>query len=47
MTLHPQGKAGVNISKAKYYSLRRAIVFTNGKPGDDLYRTGKGGSTQA
>ena len=34
LTLHPQGKAGVNISKQKYDQIRRAIIDSLGKHGE-------------
>jgi len=34
LTLHAQGKAGVNISKQKYVQNRRAIIDSLGKHGE-------------
>lgn len=36
MTLHPQGKAGVNIEKDKYDEMRRALLKVIPKGGDGV-----------
>ena len=36
MTLHPEGKAGVNVDKRKYDSMRRAILKVVGRGRDGV-----------
>ncbi len=37
MTLHPEGKAGVNIDKVKYDAVREAILAAIGEQGELLF----------
>lgn len=38
MTLHPEGKAGVNIERSKYDRIRKAIMDTLGGRGETAFR---------
>lgn len=38
ITLHPQGKEGVNISRAKYDTIRAAILDVVGARGEILFK---------
>lgn len=38
MTLHPQGRAGANLSKAKYEAVRTAILQVIGERGEIEFR---------
>ena len=38
LTLHPDGKQGVNISKEKYETIRQAILTILGDQGETLFK---------